>query len=263
MAPITRKKATVSAVQSAYKANSKSDDKLLSLVKKLNLKIDKNHADIGVKIDQLAINHRGELIQNLHDIESKMDDKLQKCLSTNTSKIEHLTNVIEDNERVAKLNDVVLKGIPLKKNENLVTIFDHISSAIGFEVNHSTVNIIIRLQHRNNQTAPPILVKFLSIIQKRQFMTQYYAHRDLNLSEIGMDSEGRIYATDNLTKLNYNIQLKAIKMLKDQAISKIHTRSGLVYVKFTGADDFVKILHLDDLNLMCHDANETAASTKR
>lgn len=257
MVPSTRKNAQASANKSVYKID-KSDDKMLSMMKKLNLKIDKNHVDIAAKIDQISTHHRDEFLENLREMESKMDDKLTKCFASSKCHVDYLTNIVENNERVAKLNDVILKGIPLNRKESLVTIFDQISLAIGFEAKCSAVNIIIRLKNGSHQIVSPILVKFVSAILKRDFMTKYYAHRDLKLSAIGLDSEDRIYASDNLTKRNFKIQMEAVKLLKDKKISKIHTRSGLVHVKFSGADEFSKILSLEELNMMSRDTIDSS-----
>lgn len=257
MAPATRKNTLASAVKSVHKID-KSDDKMLSMLKKLNLKIDKNHADIGAKIDLISAHHRDELLVNIREMESKMDDKFTKCFATNTSQVDHVINIVENNERIAKLNDVVLRGIPSDHKENLVTTFDQISLAIGFEAKCSAVNVIIRLKRGSNETAAPILVKFVSAIMKRDFMAKYYARRDLNLNSIGSNTDGRIYASDNLTKRNFEIQVEAVKLLKDKKISKIHTRSGFVHVKFSGANEFVKILSLNDLILKNRGANESA-----
>ncbi len=62
-------------------------------------------------------------------------------------------------------------------------------------------------------------------------MTKYYARRGLNLKAIGLDTNDRAYA----------------KLLKDKKISKIHTRAGLVQVKFVGAVEFITVLSLNDL----------------
>ncbi|KAJ6644633.1 hypothetical protein Bhyg_09602 [Pseudolycoriella hygida] len=243
MAPVTRKNAQSALNTSVYK----SDDKVYSLLKTLNLKIDKNHKRVGQQIDDLCINHRDEVRKHLQEIESKMDDKIQKRLSFNASEMDRLASVVENNERLSKLNDVILKGIPNNRNEKLMDVFDRVSSVIGFETTSNSVNTILRLKSGNNQTSSPILVKFLSANSKQDFMMKYYAHRDLKLSAIGLDSEDRIYATHNLTKHNFELQLKAVQMLKEKKIVKIQIRAGLVYVKFNGTDDFKKLVHSSDL----------------
>lgn len=88
-------------------------------------------------------------------------------------------------------------------------------------------------------------------------MTKYYARRNLNLNSIGLDANDRIYASDNLTKPNFEIQVERVKLLKDKKISKIHTRSGLVHVKFSGSDEFIKVLSVEDLNSKCRDAGDS------
>lgn len=169
-----------------------------------------------------------------------MDDKLQLISSHHSTQFDELARVMENNERLSKLNDVILRGIPTNTNEALVTIFDQISLAIGFGAKSSAVNNIFRF---GNESATnrnmPIIVKFLTTISQQLFMSNYFAHAKLNLREIGCESDNRIYASHNLTKFNFEIQQLAVKMLKEQRITKIHTRAG--------ASGFVKILHPNEL----------------
>ncbi len=243
--PVTRKNATA-LVETKETENQcdNNNDKVLLLLNKLDSKIDKNHNDIGVKIEQQSVNLRDEISKNIRELESKMDDKLQSSLSCHSSQIGKIIGTMDNNDRLAKLNDVLLRGIPTTMNESLISIFDQIATTIGFGAKRSAVNNIFRF---GTETNAPILVKFLSLLFKREFMTQYFAHRELKLSDIDVESQNRIYASDNLTKANYEIQQKAVKMLKEKLISKINIRSGLVYVKFKEGSDFVKIIHSDDL----------------
>ncbi|KAJ6650142.1 hypothetical protein Bhyg_05386 [Pseudolycoriella hygida] len=93
----------------------------------------------------------------------------------------------------------------------------------------------------------PIIVKFLTILSQQQFMSKYFAHGKLSLRAIGCEADNRIYASHNLTKFNFEIQQLAVKMLKEKKISKIHTRAGLVHVKFSDDAEFIKILHPNEL----------------
>lgn len=80
-------------------------------------------------------------------------------------------------------------------------------------------------------------------------MSKYFAFRQLNLRSIGMDSDQRIYASDNLTKTNFDIQQKAVRLLKEKVIFKVHTRNGHVYVKFKEDESFVLVQNSDDLHV--------------
>lgn len=194
MPPKTRKNSTSVEPVETYES-----DEVLSLLNKLDAKIDKNHEDIAEKIQKQSVHLRKEIFRNIGELESKMDDKMQNLFSCHSSDVKRLIGNVENNDRLAKLNDVLSRGIPKNKNESLITIFDQISTTIGFESKRSAVNNIFRF---GTKESAPILVKFVSIILQREFMTQYFAHRHLNLSEIGMESQNQFYVSDNLTKAN-------------------------------------------------------------
>lgn len=225
------------------------EDKIETLMKSLELKMDRNHQDITSKIDQQTNMIRDEFSKNLIDFQTKIENNVQRDLSNHSSRVEQLSAVVANIERETKLNDVILRGIPSTDNERVMNIFDQVCTTIGFELKCSAVNNVFRLGTTKNNTDrnTAILVKFSSLVLKREFMSKYFAFRNLNLRSIGMDSDERIYASDNLTKTNFDIQQKAVKLLKNKVIFKVHTRNGHVYVKFNEDGPFVLVQNSDDL----------------
>lgn len=236
MAPTTRN-------ESSSVAKSESD-KILDFLSKLDSKIDKVGSEVKTNLDKQTVKLRQEFQKHL----SEFDDKLLNVINEQSAKISVLETVNENNERLTKLNDVIIKGVPTANNEKLFEVFDKISKVIKFgQSKFMSLNNIFRLRPTSEGRPSPILLQFTTQLLKREFMSKYFAHGSLKLSDIGFSSDARIYACDNLTKRNNAILQAALTLVAKKQITKARTRAGYVYVQFLNATDFVWIKDADEL----------------
>lgn len=227
-------------------ANDQSDnEKILAFMNKLDGKFDKISEDFKSNLDKQTIKVRKEFQKHL----SEFDDKLVCVINEQSAKVCELESVNENNERISRLNDVVIKGVPYAQNEKLFEIFDKIAVAINFgHSKFSSLNNLFRLKSSSDSLSPPILLQFSTQLLRREFMSNYFAHGNLKLSHIGLTSENRIYACDNLTKHNNTILRKALTMVADKSLSKVRTRAGYVNVQLPDSNVFVLIKSVDELD---------------
>lgn len=236
MAPITRKESNP--------GTNNDSDKILDFLKRLDSKVDKVGSEVKTSLDKQTVKVREEFQKHLSDF----DDKLINVINEQSAKVCELESINENNERLGKLNDVIIKGVPFAKGEKLFEIFDKISSAIKFgQSKFSSLNNLFRLRSSIEGRPPPILLQFSTQLLKREFMSKYFVHGNLKQSDIGLTSNNRIYACDNLTKRNNAILQKALSMVADKQLTKARTRAGYVYVQFLNAADFVLIRNADEL----------------
>lgn len=224
---------------------SKLDKKMDVNQKQFNTKIDNIRNDLSVKLDDQLINIRSEISSSLELFRSDIEANVKALVNEQSARIDSVVASVVDNDRVTKLNDVIIRGIPYHSGENLLSIFQSIAKVIKFkpDVRYS-VNNVFRLGNGNK----PILVQFVSQILKRQFMVKYFSKKNLNLSHIGIvNNENRIYCSDNLTADQNNIYVRAVQLLKSKRLNKVNTRNGFVYVKYLDADNFVKINQISEL----------------
>ncbi|KAJ6634854.1 hypothetical protein Bhyg_13435, partial [Pseudolycoriella hygida] len=125
---------------------------------------------------------------------------------------------------------VLLKGVSAKLDQNQKELKN-------LDIN---VNNIFRVRG-NNDVAPPVIVQFTTSLYKREFMLNYFKFGQLKLSDIGCNSDNRVYASDNLTKRNGDIHRTALQMLKDKKLFKVQTRSGFVFVQLSADCKLVKM----------------------
>lgn len=223
--------------------NGLSDtDKIFSFLNKLDAKFDKISEDFKSDLGRQSLEVRKDFQKHL----SEFDNKLVCVINEQSAKVCELESVNENNERISRLNDVVIKGVPNGHNDKLFEIFDKISVAINYEHSKfSSLNNLFRL--KSSGDSHPILLQFSTQLLRREFMSKYFAHGGLKLSHIGITSDSRIYACDNLTKKNNAILQKALAMIRDKRLSKVRTRAGYVNVQFPNSDDFILIKSIDEL----------------
>lgn len=208
----------------------------------------------------ILVNIRGEISSSLELFRSYIEASVKALVNEQSERIDSIVASAADNDRVSKLNDVIIRGIPYTSGEKLLSMFQSIAKAIGFQPNvQNSVNDVFRLGNGNK----PILVQFVSQILKRQFMVKYFSKKTLNLSHIGVaSSENRIYCSDNLTADHNNIYVRAVQLLKSNRLSKVNTRNGFVYIKYLEADNFVKINEISDLPSLDTEADDLESTVR-
>lgn len=145
---------------------------------------------------------------------------------------------IDQLERLARFNELVISGGPRLENENLDMICKNICDAVGFD-GSNTIQSFFRVPFKTNQrsnqssrqTSPSIIMKFWSSEAKEGFFKLYVTKKSLCVTNIGFSVPSRIYINDNLTKKNFEIYRLVRKLKADGKIFQYHTVSGRIAIK--------------------------------
>lgn len=260
MKPLTRSnnKQTNSPVPvntNPMNSTTNSDNEVCQLLKSLSSKVsgldkkfDSVHNDLAAKLEQESNNIRTDFHQRFDSFTNKIT-AIETDIERQSERVNKVEDEIETNNRIKRLNDVVLRGVP-NDMKDLHAMFGSISAAIKFQpTKFECLNNIFRIGNKNNGSySSPIVVQFTTQLYKREFMNCYFTYGQLNQSDIGCPTNSRIYASDNLTKTNGTIHYKALQLLKSKQIWKAQIKSGLVFVQFSESiNSMVKINSLDDL----------------
>lgn len=168
-------------------------------------------------------------------------------------------DLLEDNAaRHDRKNQLVIRGIPLLKDEDLHSTLSTISTIIQFDIDKCLGVNIYRIINKNIQTtavepkrslrstsvasqaksiSPPVVViNFVASWDRNSFFRQYLLYLkngNLNVSQlgIGLSSSARIYVSENLTKKNSIILSKCAALKTTNGIYQYYTKNGLVYVR--------------------------------
>lgn len=185
------------------------------------------------------------------------------------SKVESLTlenevlktrvHSLEDHvARQNRKNQLVIRGIPFLKGEDLHRSLSVISSTIKFDIDKCLGVNIFRTINKNAQSmdvgskrtlrststksqiksvSPPVVVlNFVTSWDRNAFFRQYLLYLkngNLTVSQlgIGLSSSSRIYINENLTKKNAIILTKCAALKSGNGIYQYFTKNGLVYVR--------------------------------
>lgn len=238
------------------------------------------------KMGRQSDEFKSELNSIRQDLISKIDKSIKNVdkkidginLETETlrNRVTELEDRVSRNERRCQL---VMRNIPVVTSENLINIFNDIATAIGFKVVYQPRLLRMRLSSKNphssesetlnrnaatsgsrmtrkNSTrqtessykAPAIMIHFHSSDERNSFMNLYFKNGNLNLTDIGFETNIRIIIGDNLTPHNYKIFRDAQRLKKLGSLSKVSIRDGLVYVAANSSAKPALVHKLSELN---------------
>ncbi|KOB58083.1 Zinc finger DNA binding protein [Operophtera brumata] len=161
------------------------------------------------------------------EVESRVSgiDKMQEyidCLENNVAELKYQLAVADQRSR---LNNVEVKGVPMKKEENLFSVIDSICKELNFELPRGNIDYLYRVPlHGSKEKA--IIDSFTNRYVKEDFVAAARARKSLSAPDIGFrDSVRRIFINDHLNADSKNLLNKA----KVAAKEKGH---AYVWVKF-------------------------------
>lgn len=211
--------------------------------------------DVNKKIDVLQNKMNGQLVQIQKNVDGCMD---------------RLNFSEDDVRRNAKLNELKIKGIPYTAGENLHTLFENISQFVGYNLaGPNCMPELNRMQIKNNAVneripIPTIIVKFVAKHIRDNFYSLYLSKvskKPLSTEDIKLAQGGRVIISENLTTINQQLFIQAMKMKFDKKLFKVFTKDGLVQVKKT-KDSKPKIIRISrELDLINAGGTESIGTT--
>lgn len=133
--------------------------------------------------------------------------------------------------------ELVITGIPCKKNENLQKLFVSIASILGYSSGSSSPDFslpdvdIFRVPGENPEKRR-IIVKFASVVVKERFLHRSFGvAKKMLLSSIGMKSSERFYIQQNLAPEVQKWKLAALQAKKKKLILKVKIVNGDIFIQ--------------------------------
>lgn len=191
-----------------------------------------------------SIDNMNETMNSINSKLNKQDNDIKMC----SNKIVELTNEnvkfkgiikklnMEKNDinQYLRKNCVDIVGIPWEKTENLLSILNSVSSAIGFQFNVNMVDNYHRIFSKNAEsgTIPPIIIKFCSYRSKVEFLQCKKVKGILKLSDIGWANQ------EKLVYVNESMSPEIRKLFKEAKIKQkagefkyVWFRNGKIYTR--------------------------------
>ncbi|KAJ2951749.1 hypothetical protein O0L34_g13916 [Tuta absoluta] len=195
-----------------------------------------------------TINEHDTRISTLEKKVSEIET-LKVSLDAALSEITSLKLNIADNEQRSRLNNVEIKGIPVKQTENLFTIAEELGKAVDFQISKSQINYIARVP-THNPKEKSIILSFNNRYVKEEFLAAGRARKSLTTSKIpGFGTSGNnIYINDHLTPANKQLLTKAKAACKEKDCQYVWVKHCKIHIRKNDISNVFIISKLSDLN---------------
>lgn len=173
---------------------------------------------------------------------------LQENIHSLSNEVTVLRSELNGRDQWQRLNNIEIKGVPLKKNENLFTVVDQISIAVDYPIQKSSINYISRIPMQNSKEKL-IIVSFTNRYIKEDFIASARSKKTLLAKEIGFsDSTQSVFLNDHLTP-EYKRLLTSVKTtLKAKGYQYIWVKYGKIHVRKNDSSKIVIVNNHTDLN---------------
>lgn len=186
-------------------------------------------------------------------------DSTQADLNRLTSEVNQLKTELADARcimdnvcRQNRLTDAIITGVPYCQNEQPQQILAKIADKIDHTLSpYSTAFRPKSSPGVSNKAGKgaPLVVKFSSVAEQRQFLYKYKRFGALTLNSItSFVSDSRINIYESFTPGNSKILRLALTFHRARRIYAASTRNGIVYVRVKNSDAPIEVTSLEALN---------------
>lgn len=215
-----------------------------------------------------------DLKTDIQQLTTSISNKLS-VIDLDVKQVQKRCSALEDLAmRHDRRKELIVRNVPVLKDENVSHIAEKICLAIGFQSPYG-VPVAFRLRGkqpvavstqrvlRNNNNRkedksimfPPLLLKFATGWDTKAFMDRYFLHSSLKLLDIGFKTNERIYISENLTPANLAVFRLARELMKGGTVSKMRVSNGIVAVQLPGTNGFRSIVDILELQNLSSNSN--------
>lgn len=170
------------------------------------------------------------------------------CLNSTTKDVAALMQDNARREQWARLNNVEIKGVPIKKDENLFSILENLSKAIGYQLPKTQINYVARVP-THNPKSKHIIVSFINRYIKDEFMAAARLKKIITGSDLGFgDSTLKIFVNDHLTAENKKLLTMVKSTAKEKNVSYVWVKHSKIHVRKNDTSPVHIISKESDLN---------------
>lgn len=200
--------------------------------------------------NEFISNKLDEFSKQMSDIQKRMKkfDKLDQKVHSLEADVLTLKSNLSDQDQRSRLNNVEIKGVPLKKGENLFSIVESICKTTGTGFCKSQINFLHRSPlHGTNEKS--IIVSFLNRYVKDEFIASARSYKDLSAADLGYTSaKQRVYVNDHLNGALKMLLNKTKSKTKDTNYKYVWVKHGKIHVRKSDTSPVLIIANELDLN---------------
>lgn len=121
-----------------------------------------------------------------------------------------------EKEQWARANNIEIKGVPLKKDENLYDIAQKIGNTIECPVRKEDIYYVARVQSLKSDSQKSIIMALNNRYCKEEFIAAARKYKDLLISELGYTGDSKVFINDHLTLHNKALLKKAKELANEK-----------------------------------------------
>lgn len=167
-------------------------------------------------------------------------EKSQEDVAALGTRLDQLESDLNERNQWLRMNNVEIKGVPMKDHENLFDLVSKIGNKISYAITKPNINFVARVPSRDNNTKP-IIVSFINRYTKEDFVAAARAYKTLSLTDVGFSGVGRIYVNDHLTTQNKLLLTKTKGIAKKNHFEYVWVKNSKIFVR---RDSQSKIIHI-------------------
>ncbi|XP_024214856.1 uncharacterized protein [Halyomorpha halys] len=214
--------------------------------------------DINSSLDsfKIKLNINEQQAQKQDKIISRQQEIIDKIFSENNvlkSKINILTNELEETKQEVRFNSVEIRGLPVRNEESVHDAVMNLAKVLNFDLKKEMIDSCFQLKKTENIEYPTIIVKFVRRSDKEKFLQSRRSKKNLNTGDLGMKTSHLIYINESLTTQRRNILAKVKKKKSENGWKFLWVNSGKIFIRKFENGKIHVITNEEEFNRMCAD----------
>lgn len=194
------------------------------------------------KIDDFA-----SQMAKIQDRVAKVED-MKKTVYSLESEIHSLQLQLSVMDQRSRLNNVEIKGVPQKKDENLFSVVEALYGKTNLSYSKAQINFLHRTPLHGTKEKS-IIVSFLNRYAKEEFVAATRACKTLSASDLGYsNSNQRVFVNDHLNASSKILLNRTKSRAKDMKFDYVWVKHGKIHVRKNDTSPVFVISKEDDLN---------------
>lgn len=190
-----------------------------------------------------------ELGGRLTNVENRVTnlEKLQDTVHSLQNEVSKAKLELSAQEQRSRLNNIEIKGVPIKKDENLFSIVEAIGKKVNYVVPKTQINYISRVPMHNSKEKL-IIVSFINRYIKEDFIGAARTEK-LTTTDMGFSGpSNRVFINDHLNADQKKLLTLTKATVQNKNYKFVWVKHGKIHVRQNESSKVIVIRNENDLN---------------
>lgn len=201
------------------------------------------------RVEMAEMRESMKLLNEICEGAKKENEILIKENKSLKVKNKELAKRLSELEQYSRSNNVEIRGVPVRKDENCLQIVQEIGNKAKCPVAAADIDIVHRVPVKKG--IPHIIARFCTRAKRAEFCEKARKAR-LNTSNIGFQSQKDepIFINDHLTPEKKRLFAQALTLKKEKNWKYLWTDNGIIKARKTDNSKVHRIADTDDLTII-------------